>query len=165
MPLLALALMSAAAAQAPAQSSSEITALTACRAIAEPEARLACYDKAAGNLERAIATKQVTVLTRKDVRETKRSLFGFSVPKLPFFGGDDEPESKQIIAKIASVRSTGYGKFQFKLDDGAWWETTEGTRFGELPSAGQNVTIKRGTMGNYFILFPGIQPLRGRRVS
>ena len=105
------------------------------------------------------------MLTRKDVSETKRSLFGFSVPKLPFFGGDDEPESKQIVAKISSVRSTGYGKFQFKLEDGALWETTESSTFGEMPSTGENVTIKRGTMGNYFLLFRGIKPLRGRRVS
>ena len=157
--------MSAAAPAQQRATSSEITALTACRAIAEPQARLACYDKAAGNLEQAIATKQVTVLTRKDVSETKRSLFGFSVPKLPFFGGDDEPESKQIVAKISSVRSTGYGKFQFKLEDGALWETTESSTFGEMPSTGENVTIKRGTMGNYFLLFRGLKPLRGRRVS
>jgi hypothetical protein len=164
MPLLALVMM-AAAPTAATTTSNQVSAVTACRKIVDSQARLACYDSAAASLEQAVATRQVTVLTRSDVQQTRRSLFGFALPKLPFFGGDDEPAAKQLTAKVASVRSTGYGKWQFKLEDGATWETTESMNFGEAPSVNGKVTIKRGTMGNYFIIFDGLQPVRGRRIS
>ena len=165
MPVIALLLSAAAAAPAPQSTGpNPVTAITACRTIADAQARLACYDNAAGTLDQAIATKDVTVLTKSDVTRTRRSLFGFSVPKLPFLGGDDA-QPPQITAKIKSVRSAGYGKFQFTLDDGALWETTDSANFGEMPEAGQSVTIKSGVLGSYFIKFEGMQTVRGHRIS
>lgn len=156
-----------AAADTPRTTASQISALTACRAITDAQARLACYDSAATSLEQAIASRELTVLNKSDVRQTRKSLFGFSFPKIPFLGGggDDDAESKEITAKIASLRSSGYGKWQFRLDDGALWETTEPMDDGVSPAAGENVTIRRGALTNYFIHFPGIRPVRGRRVS
>lgn len=166
MPFVTFALAAAMAAQPapPAAPPSEISAIAACRAIADSQRRLACYDSASQRLEQAIATKELTVLSRTDVRRTRRSLFGFSLPNIPFLGGGDETE-KQITTKLTSVRSAGYGKFQVRLEDGAVWETTEPVTTGDAPSAGQNVTIKRGVLGNYFMLFQNMRAIRGRRVS
>jgi hypothetical protein len=160
-PLFAVAL---AAAPQPASTPSQIAAISACRSITDSQARLACYDNAVQQLQQAIASKDLTVLSRSDVRQSRRSLFGFTVPRLPFLGGD-EGDEKQIVSKVARIRSTGYGKWEFRLEDGAVWETTEPTLEGEAPSSGQNVTIKRGVLGNYFILFPGLRAVRGRRIS
>lgn len=166
MPFLTIAMAAAAAAapagQAPAPS--EISAFAACRAIADSQRRLACYDAASQRLEQAIAARELTVLSRTEVRQTRRSLFGFYLPRLPFFGGDDQA-IKQITAKVVSVRSAGYGKWQFRLEDGAVWETTESSVDGFVPERGASVTIKQGVLGNYFLLFPGENALRGRRVS
>lgn len=154
----------AAAAPAPPPPANEVSAITACRTIADAQARLSCYDAAAARLQQAIVAKEVTVVTRNDVRQTQRSLFGFTLPKIPFLGGSDEAP-KQITAKIAAVRASGYGKWQFRLTDGAVWETTESVTDGSEPSAGESVTIKTGVLGNYFITFPGMRAIRGRRVS
>ena len=167
MPFVTIALAAAAAAQAaPATSTpNEISAFAACRAIAEADRRLACYDSASQKLEQAIAAKELTVVSRSDVKRARRSLFGFGVPNIPFLGGGGDEADKQITAKLASVRSLGYGKFQFRLEDGAVWETTEPVGEGESPSRGQNVTIKRGALGNYFILFHNMKSVRGRRTG
>ena len=143
---------------------SEISAFSTCRAIADAGQRLACYDGAAQRLEQAISSKELTVLSRTDVSRTRRSLFGFSFPNIPFLGGGAEVE-KEITAKLTRVRSLGYGKFQFRLEDGAVWETTEPENSGDMPSSGQNVTIKRGTLGNYFVLFKNMRAVRGKRIS
>jgi hypothetical protein len=161
---IAMAAMMAAPAAGSAPPPSQISAFTACRAIADPQRRLACYDNASQQLERALASKELSVFSRNDLRQTRRSLFGFTLPKLPFLGGDGEVE-KQITAKLASVRSSGYGKWQFRLEDGALWETTEPTIDGMVPARGESVTIKTGVLGNYFIIFEGMGAVRGRRVS
>ena len=145
----------------------EVAAISACRAVADAAARLACFDQAVGALDTALANQQLTVLTRNDVRQTKRSLFGFSIPKLPFFGGKDdgEPDIKQVTAKVAGLRSLGYGKWQVRLEDGAVWQTIEPFASDYEPRSGSNVTIKQGMLGNYFLAFSGVPSVRGRRVS
>lgn len=167
MALLPIFLAAAAAAQpsAPTVPPGEISAITACRAIADSQRRLACYDSATQRLEQAISSKELTVLSRTDVRRTRRSLFGFSMPNIPFLSGGGDDVDRQITAKLARVRSMGYGKFQFALEDGAVWETTEPESSGDMPRTGQNVTIKRGALGNYFILFHNMRAVRGRRIS
>src|SRR3954469_5373171 len=116
---LALAAPAAAADEPPAA----IRALGACRGIAHNAQRLACYDREAGALLQSVEKKETVVLDKQAVNKTKRSLFGFSLPKLPFFGegkGDkDEEEFSQIETPIKTVRGIGYGKFRFTIEDGA----------------------------------------------
>lgn len=143
-----------------------IDGLSHCRSVTEPQARLACYDQAAATLEAALASKNLVVLDRADVRKTRRSLFGFSLPKLPFFAGtegEDEPE--EITAKAASVRSLGYGKWLIKLEDGAIWQTTETTGAQREPTVGTDITIKRGLMGSYMLKVGGQRAVRAKRQS
>ena len=53
--------------------------------------RLACFDRAAGSLLAARDSGEVRVVDREEVQETRRGLFGFTLPKLGIFGaGDDE---------------------------------------------------------------------------
>lgn len=143
----------------------EIKAISDCRGISDSQQRLACYDSASTKLQEAIASQNITVLSRSDVRQARRSLFGFSVPRIPFISGDDANEVKEITGKVSAVRSSGYNKWQFRLEDGAVWETTEPSVEGYGPNNGDKVTIKRGILSNYFILFPGMRAVRGRRIS
>jgi hypothetical protein len=145
-----------------------IKALSACRTIADNAQRLACYDREAGALVQSVERNETVVLDKQEVRKTKRSLFGFSLPKLPFFGGDkdpdkEEPEFTQIETPIKTVRNIGYGKFRFTIDDGAQWETTEGIN--AFPKPGEKVVIKKGLMGSYFIKFEGSRSVKGRRIG
>jgi hypothetical protein len=145
-----------------------IKALSQCRTIADNAQRLACYDREAGALVQSVERNETVVLDKQEVRKTKRSLFGFSLPKLPFFGGDkdpdkEEPEFTQIETPLKTVRNIGYGKFRFTIDDGAQWETTEGIN--AFPKPGEKVVIKKGLMGSYFIRFEGSRSVKGRRVG
>jgi len=78
--------------------------IVACRALADAAARLQCYDAASKSLEEATESRQVVLLDQGDVRKTKRSLFGFSLPKIPFFGESDEEQDEEY--KQIEARST-----------------------------------------------------------
>jgi hypothetical protein len=144
-----------------------VQALAACRSQAEDAARLRCYDRAATALTDAATQGSIVVVDREDVRKTRRSLFGFALPRLPFFSGDDSQDSQAetLNAKIASAGPIGYGKYRIKLEDGALWETTEGSSVISPPKSGNEVIIKRGPLGSYMMRIAGQRALRAKRVG
>lgn len=139
--------------------------IVACRALADSAARLICFDAAAKALEDATENRQVVMLDQDDVRKTKKSLFGFSLPKIPFFGESDaeqEEEFKQVEGEFAGVQSIGAGKYQFTVKDAGVWQTTEATPL--LLKDGKAFTIKRGALGSFMLVVNG-RGIRVKRVS
>lgn len=159
----------AATASTPPERNAVIRPLLDCRKIADAPARLACFDRESASLDAADEKNEITVLDKDAVRKTRRSLFGFSLPRLPFFDGKDDDGQEEaglqaIEATIASVRSLGYGKWQLELDDGARWSTTEAI-VGRAPEAGKTIEIKRGAIGSYFGKIEGRRAVRMQRVN
>lgn len=146
-----------------------ITAIGQCRAIADSTARLACYDGASAKLVSATTSGEVTVVDRSELRQARRSLFGFNMPKLPFFGGDTSAESdtSTLETTITEARAMGNGgRFLIRLAEGeAWWEVTETYVNFDPPRRGSKIVIKRGPMGSYFLRIDGQRGVRGKRVS
>ena len=157
-----------AGAKAPPPQSLLVTALDQCRTIADPTQRLACFDKAAGSLVAAARTGQVSVVDRSELRQARRSLFGFAMPKLPFFAGDRSAEDDKDVldSTITSSRSMGNGRFRLVVSDGnAVWETLESYMSFSDPRSGQKITIKRGPLGSYFLRINGQRGVKGKRVG
>lgn len=148
--ILALTMPVSAGAQDAAKDPSRVVDdLLACRAIGEPAARLACMDRTSAVIADARDKKQIVVLDREDVREAKRSVFGFSLPKIKLFGkGDDEPEVKEITGKLTSIRDIGNGRAVIRLDNDTSWQTTE-TQLGFSPKPGDTIKIEAGILGSY----------------
>ncbi len=137
-----------------------LSALTACRAVADPTARVACYDKAVDALNQATARNDVVVMDRAQVKETKKGLFGFTIGKLPIFGKKDgkgneqeDQDDKELVTSITKVRALPYGKWRFTVDGGAIWETTEPITSLKVPTAGAAVLLEKGSLGSYFAKF------------
>lgn len=157
----------AAEANAKGGQSPLIQSIAGCRSQAEDAARLRCYDQTAGALVDATAQGTVVVLDQEDAKETRRSLFGFRLPKLPLFAGDQSAagEQDEITAKVSSVRKLPHGRWQMKIEDGAVWETTETSSSVSDPDRGTMVVIKRGPLGSYMIRIGGQRALRAKRIS
>jgi hypothetical protein len=167
--LLAIGLVAGAAdaAKAPPPLSPYVNALDQCRQIADGGQRLACYDRAVPPFVTASRSGQINIVDRGELRQARRSLFGFSMPKLPFFAGDqsagDTPD--QIDTTIKSAREVGYGTFRIVVTEGnAVWETTEQS-MGLDPRSGQKITIRRGPLGSFFLRVEGQRSVKGRRVG
>lgn len=148
-----------------------LQSFASCRAIAAPEARLDCFDKAATALETAVKAKDVTIVDRQEVRKARRSLFGFTLPRIALFGGgdDDKSDQKEVEAftelntTVTSARGVANGRVEFRIAEGdALWVTTDPMPF--VPAAGAKIRIRKGALGNYFISIAGERSVRGMRL-
>ena len=137
--------------------------LAACRAIAGAAERLACYDRAAEGLQEAIKRQDVVIVDKQEMQRTRRSLFGFTLPRIGPFKGQEE--EKEITTTVAGVRSIGNGLWELRLPDGAVWQTVEANSYNDDPRTGQKIVIKRGLLGNYFIRVGADRSVRGHRVG
>jgi hypothetical protein len=149
-------------------SSPLITAIDRCRQMSDPAQRLACYDSAANALVNATTTGEVSVVERGDVRKVRHSLFGFSLPKIPFFSGDTTASEAQdkIDSTVKSVKALNNGYYQIVIaDNDAVWITTEDSISFDPPRPGQKIEIVRGALGNYFLRINGQNGVRGKRVG
>lgn len=140
-----------------------------CRTIQADPARLACFDAAAIAIDSAVKAKDVTIVDRQDIRKARRSLFGFSVPHIPLFGGGDRDggpktdDFTELNTTIVSARPMDNGRLELRLaESDAVWMTTDPVPF--PPKAGAKVRIRQGAMGNYFIAISGQRSVRGIRV-
>ena len=143
-------------------------ALLHCRTIADAAARLQCYDTAAAALEQAAARRDVVVVDRAQVRESRRRLFGLALPHLPIFGGGDndrdDQEISQIESTVASAVRNDLGQWQVRLQDGGTWIQTDFETIALAPRPGQPVVVHRGALGSYMMRVNRQPGVRVRRV-
>lgn len=141
-----------------------VSALAACPRIGDSAQRLGCFDKAAAGLTTALERGEVTLVTREQAAQTRRSLFGFAVPDLSFLKRrSDEGELREIRTTIMSARQAGPGQHRLQVaEPNGVWETTEA--LSREPQAGQRVRISRGALGSYWIRIDNQREVRGRRI-
>ena len=145
-----------------------IADLERCLAIAADTERLACTDAAARRLVDASKRREVVVVDREEVKKTRRSLFGFQLPRIGLFGRDGPDDGQDVDRAempIARVTPVGYGKVTFTLEDGARWTTTEGWSEAILPRPGAVLIIKRGAIGSYMVSVKGSRAVRAMRIG
>ncbi|MEA3050925.1 MAG: hypothetical protein QOG84_2761 [Sphingomonadales bacterium] len=141
-------------------------ALVRCRSIADEKQRLACYDGAAAALEQAADRHDLVVIDRKQVRETKRTLFGLELPRLSIFGGgndDAADEVKEVEGVVQTAFQDGNGRWVVTLADGATWAQIDNSPIAFRPKAGQKVRIHRGAIGSYIMNINGQPGVKARR--
>ena len=145
-----------------------VAAIDRCRQITDSTQRLSCYDTAANALVQAASTGAVAVVDQNEIRKARHSLFGFTLPKIPFFSGDETADEvqKQLDSTITSVSSLANGYYRIIIaDNHAVWETQDSSISFDPPRAGQKITIVRGPLGSYFLRINGQVGVRGRRVG
>lgn len=164
---LTLALPASAKDKAPPPPPPAYQELVKCREVADPTARLACYDAQATRLEQATAAGDVVISDRASLREARRGLFGFKLPTLGIFGGgnDDKEEIKSIEGVIASARPFGYGAWRITLEDGSVWEQTDDERPVFDPAKGDKVKVYTGALGTFRMNIAGQRAIKVRRVE
>ena len=86
--VIAMGLAPAAPSQTPRHRPELFGKLIDCRAILDNGQRLACFDQAAAAVDAAERNKELVVVDRREIRETKRSLFGFTLPRISLFSDD-----------------------------------------------------------------------------
>lgn len=144
----------------------QLERLLACRQIAGTAERLACFDRETASFETARARNDVVVVDRQQIRSTQRSLFGLTLPRIPFLDGDDESSrpAQEIDGVARTVRVNREGKWVVGLDDNAVWQTTDVAAYDTPPKPGAKVKIRRGSLGSFILAVEGKKALRAIRV-
>lgn len=168
--LAALAGASAVSAQdsdtSSAPSSDYIAQLKACRVIAGETQRLACFDEAVSAMVAATDSGEVSIVDREDVRETRRSLFGFTMPEGGIFGSnDDEDDSSMLESTITDVRRLRGDTYVIAISEGSKWQMSNVPMRLRPPRVGDAVVFKRAALGSYFIRIAGQNGVKGRRIE
>lgn len=161
-----LAFMAAASVGNAAERPELFRKLVECRSMVDPAQRLACYDAQVGALDVAEKKKDVVMMDREQVRDTRRSLFGFPLPNIGLFGGRKEvvEDVDEIEGAIATARSLPNGQWSLVLAGNAGtWETTVPLKFD--PRSGQKINISKAAMGSYLASFGSNRGVRCRRVN
>lgn len=155
----------------PPQENTHLKAMRECQAVASDMDRLACYDRAVGELVAATDQGELKVVDREEVRQTKRKLFGFTLPDFGIFGGskdkddDAEEEISALETTIVRANRSRTGGWIVETTEGAVWELTEVPRRLLDPKAGQAIEIRKASLGTYFLRINGQPGVRGRRVE
>lgn len=155
--ITSLFLMAQPAATAPA-----LTRLVGCRAISAADERLACFDREAAALQGATERREVVVMDQQQVRQTRRSLFGLSLPRVALFANDSSAPA-QLEDTIRDFRLSREGKWIVGLED-ATWQATEVDEYQSTPRTGQKVVVRRGSLGSYILAVEGRRGLRAIRL-
>jgi hypothetical protein len=155
------------AASATAQDEDYIAALKTCRAIADEDDRLACYDSKVTAMVSASEAGDVRVVDRDDVRRTRRQLFGFTVPDLDILEGDkqDRESSELLETTITSARQLTRSSWRFTTAENAVWEINNAPARLTSIKAGDKVIFKQASLGFYFIRINGQLGIKGKRIQ
>ena len=142
--------------------SATVEQLLACRSIPDRMVRLDCFDRETLVLTGAIMRHDIVVVDRDEVRRTRRTLFGLTVPSMAFLGGDKD-DLKQIDGTLSGTSHNRDGGYIFRLEDGSRWTQVDDRAFALQPQAGEKVLVKRATMGSYMLIVgrqPGVRVQR-----
>jgi hypothetical protein len=148
------------------KSSPLIGKLETCTTITEDDERLACFDREVGALVGATNEGQIKVVQAEDIVQARRSLFGFSLPKLGLFGNGDKEKIRRLESSITRVQRVSANEWHFWIADGdAQWRIKNMEIGFQPPASGDKVEFKPASMGTYWIRINGRTGVRGTRIG
>lgn len=144
-----------------------IESLEQCRAIADDSARLQCFDREVGALVTATNEGEVRVVDSNDLKKARRGLFGFSLPKLGIFGGNNGDENLEALTStVTRVQPLGNSEWYFWIEEGdAKWQIKRDPARNFAPKVGDAVELEKASLGTYWVRLNGRRAMRGVRVQ
>ena len=114
--------------------------------------QLACYIKAAGELEAAEDSGQVVITDGRIAQETRKANFGLAAPDLRLPKEAHKPDKPvgSMTFEIERIGHTGAGGTIFHTTSGATWIETENRELPGDPVKGSKLVVNRGSFGSYF---------------
>lgn len=157
---------SAAAAPAAKPIPGQVARLLACRGVADTALRLACFDREVATVQANIASKELVMIDRAQVKVARRSLFGFGGADIgSLFGDGDSDAIKEVTGVVASSRRNAEGSWTIKLADGSTWSQTDDADVALRPAAGHKVVVRRGALGSYKLSVNGQPGIKVKRIG
>ena len=139
-------------------------AVMECRKIADDNARLACYDAAAGRMDEAEAKGDIVVIDKAQAEKAHKEAFGLPIPSLDFMTKALKPdEVDKLEGVVRTARQGADDKWTIELEGGAVWKQISGDLL-RNPRQGQKVTVRKGTIGSFLMSVDGQPTIKVHRV-
>jgi hypothetical protein len=137
-----------------------------CRAITDDKQRLACFDKAVGDVDRAEKTGDLVTIDREQRQAVRKQAFGLQLPSLAMFDRGEKPQDvDRILVTIDDANLNVLHKWIIKLNDGAVWRQTDDNDLLRAPRKGSTAEIRKGVLGAFFMKIDGQSAIRVHRDS
>ncbi|ALL14145.1 hypothetical protein [Caulobacter henricii] len=164
--LLAVPMPAVAADASKAATPAVLKALFDCRSIVADTERLACYDAAVGQVNKAEKTGEVIIVDRQQARAARRQAFGLELSALSILDRSEEKtEVDRVIGEVVSARQGADGRWTIVLADGAVWKQVDDSILSKNPKKGSKAEIRKASMGSYFMNIDGQRAVRARRAD
>jgi len=126
-----------------------------CQGITEPDRRLECYDRQVTTLSDARRSRSVIVLSRSDIADKKREMFGLQQPAVTMLdnNGTNTPNITKIDSTVHRIALLGRDRLTIHLVNGSVWQTLE--RASLTPDVGDDIHIRRAALGSFIGSYQG----------
>jgi len=137
-----------------------------CRTIADPQARLACYDARDRGPTEPAGAATPPMIPASPVTSAPPPAARAAPPVPPITTASTSSASPADIVRanptgrIAAITPLRYGLFRIQLDDGRQFNTTSNTD--APPAVGDSVSLRRTLMGTTFLDIQGRSPITVR---
>jgi hypothetical protein len=145
------------------ENENQLQALRDCRAIDQNEGRLACFDVAVDSVIARQDSGELQVLDKEDVAETRRGLFGFSLPKIGIFASDDKEENLILQSRITGLRRLRSDHWEIEISEGSVWRATNTPRRFS-PEVGDEVQLEKAALSSYWLRVDGTLGVKANRI-
>ncbi len=143
-----------------------ISAMLACRQIADQTARLACFDNTSAKVEVSLQEGRTVVVDRAQIVEDQKERFGQlrrdPDEQAPAIGDEGLAE---ITGSVSSAVRDQDGRWIIQLADGARWRQIDSTLLGQQPKAGSSVKIRRAALGSFKISLESGPAFKAKRIN
>ena len=140
-----------------------LEALRACSTIMADDERLACFDSAVTEVIALRDSGEIQVVDKEDIRETRRGLFGFSLPKLGVFGDSDDEADTVLQSTITNLRQIRSDLWEIEIAEGSVWQVSNAPRRFK-PRVGGEVELEKAAMSSYWLRADGQLGVKARRI-
>lgn len=140
--------------------------LYACSDIADPNARLACFDKGIESLKQGEKSKEIVILDKTEVKAAKKAAFGFAMPKIKIFD-DDDAKAKNNALEVTVLNIGRQGPYPLiRTSEDQEWLVLEEEEIQLFTKPPYKAKIKSASLGSFLLQFEGRnKSYRVRRVK
>jgi len=145
-------LSGAAVAQTPPET--PLAPVFACADIASDQERLACYDRAVGEVRQATSAGRIVAVDREQAETLRRESFGLMLPSVfsLFSRPDGEEDSLDSNTySVAQILAHVDGRHTFVMGNGQRWTQVEPERSRNIRT-GDDVTVRRAAAGSFMMI-------------
>lgn len=126
-----------------------------CRTLKSDQKRLMCFDQIVFDITASTSGKDKATISDFGSGDLARQRRKNTENNLPL--AQDENDPQDLTTTIITGDKTKSGLYAFKLENGQIWRQIRSDRVkGYVPKlAGKSVTIRKGTLGSYFLKLEG----------